>query len=119
VARILVVDDAAFMRTVLKKILTEAGHEVVSEATDGVDAIVKYAECRPDLVTMDITMPKMDGVQALKAIRGTDGNARVIMCSAMGQESLVVEAISNGARDFVAKPFEADRVVEAVAKALA
>ncbi len=118
-ARIMVVDDAAFMRTVLKKILTEAGHEVVSEATDGADAVVKYTECRPDLVTMDITMPKMDGVQALKAIRGTDGNARVIMCSAMGQESLVVEAISSGARDFVAKPFEAARVVQAVAKALA
>jgi two-component system, chemotaxis family, chemotaxis protein CheY len=118
VARIMVVDDAAFMRTVLKKILTEAGHEVVGEAVDGADAVAKYSECQPDLVTMDITMPNMDGVQALKAIRGGDGNARVIMCSAMGQESLVVEAISNGARDFVAKPFEATRVVQAVAKAL-
>ncbi len=117
-ARIMVVDDAAFMRTVLKKILSEAGHEVVGEATDGVDACAKYAELKPDLVTMDITMPNMDGVQALKQIRSIDGNARIIMCSAMGQESLVVEAISNGARDFVAKPFEAGRVVGAIAKAL-
>jgi two-component system chemotaxis response regulator CheY len=117
-ARIMVVDDAAFMRTVLKKILTEAGHEVVGEAIDGVDAIAKYVECQPDLVTMDITMPNMDGVQALKAIRGAHAGARVIMCSAMGQESLVVEAISSGARDFVAKPFEASRVVQAVNKAL-
>jgi two-component system, chemotaxis family, chemotaxis protein CheY len=117
-ARIMVVDDAAFMRTVLKKILSEAGHEVVGEATDGVEACAKYAELKPDLVTMDITMPNMDGVQALKQIRATDGNARIIMCSAMGQESLVVEAISSGARDFVAKPFEAGRVVGAIAKAL-
>ncbi len=117
-ARIMVVDDAAFMRTVLKKILSEAGHEVVGEATDGVDACAKYAELKPDLVTMDITMPNMDGVQALKQIRSIDGNARIIMCSAMGQESLVVEAISSGARDFVAKPFEAGRVVGAIAKAL-
>jgi two-component system chemotaxis response regulator CheY len=115
----MVVDDAAFMRTVLKKILTEAGHEVVGEATDGADAVVKYGECLPDLVTMDITMPNMDGVQALRVIRTNHTDARVIMCSAMGQEALVVEAISNGARDFVAKPFEASRVVQAVAKALA
>jgi two-component system, chemotaxis family, chemotaxis protein CheY len=118
-ARVMIVDDAAFMRTVLKKILSEAGHEIAGEAVDGVDAVSKYTELRPDLVTMDITMPNMDGVTALKAIRGTDAGARIIMCSAMGQESLVVEAITSGARDFVAKPFEADRVVEAVNKALA
>ena len=115
---VLVCDDAIFMRTMIADILTQAGYKVVGEAESGVEAVRRYQELKPDLVTMDITMPNMDGVQALKQIRSIDGNARIIMCSAMGQESLVVEAISSGARDFVAKPFEAGRVVGAIAKAL-
>ncbi|MFV1991593.1 MAG: response regulator [Acidimicrobiales bacterium] len=117
-ARIMVVDDAAFMRNNLKHILTAAGHEVAVEAVDGEDAVAKYAEVKPDLVTMDITMPNMDGIEALKQIQASDPASKVIMCSAMGQESLVVEAITSGARDFVVKPFQGERVVEAVARAL-
>lgn len=117
-ARIMVVDDAAFMRNNLKHILTQAGHDVAGEAVDGADAVTKYDEIKPDLVTMDITMPNMDGIEALKQIRAKDPASRVVMCSAMGQESLVVEAITSGARDFVVKPFQGERVVEAVAKAL-
>jgi two-component system chemotaxis response regulator CheY len=116
---VLIADDAAFMRMMLRNILTDAGYEVTGEAEDGAEAVSRYLELRPDLTTMDITMPGMNGLDALKAIRAEDPEARVIMCSAMGQESLVVEAITSGARDFVAKPFEAERVVEAVNKALA
>ena len=118
-ARILIVDDAAFMRNNLKHILIEAGHEVADKAVDGVDAVTKYSEVKPDLVTMDITMPNMDGIEALKQITASDPASRVVMCSAMGQESLVVEAITSGARDFVVKPFQDERVIEAIGKALA
>ncbi|MFD1674692.1 response regulator [Alicyclobacillus fodiniaquatilis] len=118
-AKILVVDDAAFMRMMIKDILSKNGFEVVGEAADGAQAIDKYQELRPDLVTMDITMPDVDGIEALKRIRAFDPNARVIVCSAMGQQTMVIEAIQAGAKDFIVKPFQADRVIEAVQKALA
>lgn len=116
--RILVVDDAAFMRMMIKDILTKNGYIVVGEADNGLNAIVKYEELQPDLVTMDITMPEMDGITAVKEIRKRNPNARIIMCSAMGQQAMVIDAIQAGARDFVVKPFQPDRVLEAVAKAV-
>ena len=115
-AKILVVDDAAFMRMMIKDILTKNGHEVAGEAENGNVAVSKYAEVKPDLVLMDITMPEKDGIQALKEIKAGDSNAKVIMCSAMGQQAMVIEAIQSGARDFIVKPFQADRVIEAVKK---
>jgi two-component system chemotaxis response regulator CheY len=114
----MIVDDAAFMRMMLKDILTKNGFTVVGEAENGAVAVAKYMELQPNLTIMDITMPEMDGLQAVKEIRKLDSKARVIMCSAMGQQSMVIEAIQSGARDFVVKPFQADRVVEAVTKAL-
>ena len=117
-ARILIVDDAAFMRMMIKGILTKNGFEVVAEASDGIQAIEMYKNHSPDLVTMDITMPEMDGIEALKGIRKFDPNAKVIMCSAMGQQDMVVEAIQAGAKDFIVKPFQEERVVEAIGKAL-
>jgi len=117
-ARILVVDDAAFMRMMLKDILTKAGHEVVGEAANGVEAVEKYKELRPDVVTMDITMPEMNGIDAIKEIRKIDPNATVIVCSAMGQQAMVIEAIQAGAKDFIVKPFQPARVIEAVQKVL-
>lgn len=117
--RILVVDDAAFMRMMIKDILTKNGFDVVGEAADGAQAIEKFQELRPDLVTLDITMPEVDGIEALKKIRSLDSSARVIMCSAMGQQGMVIDAIQAGARDFIVKPFQADRVLEAIRKALA
>jgi len=116
--RVLVVDDAAFMRMMIKDILRKGGYEVVGEAEDGAKAIEKYKELQPDLVTMDITMPDMDGIAAVKEIRKIDPNALIIMCSAMGQQSMVIDAIQAGARDFVVKPFQPDRVLEAVRKVL-
>ncbi|MBR6345128.1 MAG: response regulator [Lachnospiraceae bacterium] len=115
-AKILIVDDAAFMRMMIKDILSKNGYEVVGEAENGAVAVNKYAEVKPDLVLMDITMPEKDGIQALKEIRANDGNAKVIMCSAMGQQAMVIEAIQSGAKDFIVKPFQADRVIEAVKK---
>jgi len=117
--RILVVDDAAFMRMMIKEILTKNGFSVVGEASDGQQAVEKYKELHPDLVTMDITMPEMDGIQALKEIRAHDSSAKIIMCSAMGQQAMVIDAIQAGARDFIVKPFQADRVIEAIRKTLA
>ncbi|MCR5785387.1 MAG: response regulator [Eubacterium sp.] len=115
---ILICDDAAFMRMMIKDILTKNGYNVVGEAENGLKAVEKYAETSPDLVLMDITMPEMDGIQALKKIRESDANAVVIMCSAMGQQAMVIEAIQSGAKDFIVKPFQADRVIEAVKKVL-
>ena len=115
---VLIADDAAFMRMMLRNILADAGYEVVGEAEDGADAVAKYRELRPDLTTMDITMPGMSGLEALRAICEEDPSARVIICSAMGQKSMVVESFSSGARDFIVKPFQAERVVSAVEKAL-
>ncbi|HEY8528869.1 MAG TPA: response regulator [Paenibacillaceae bacterium] len=116
--RILIVDDAAFMRMMIRDILTKNGYEVVGEAQDGIQAIERYKELQPDLVTMDITMPEMDGITALKEIRKMDANAKVIMCSAMGQQAMVIDAIQAGAKDFIVKPFQADRVIEAVKKTI-
>ncbi|MCQ2521977.1 MAG: response regulator [Lachnospiraceae bacterium] len=115
-AKILIVDDAAFMRMMIKDILTKNGYEVAGEAENGAVAVSKYAEIKPDLVLMDITMPEKDGIQALKEIKSNDAGAKVIMCSAMGQQAMVIEAIQSGARDFIVKPFQADRVLEAVKK---
>ena len=118
-ARVLVVDDAAFMRKMVSDALAKGGHEVVGEASNGVEAIARFQELKPDLMTLDITMPEKDGLAALAEIVAADPSARVVMCSALGQESKVLEAIKLGAKDFVVKPFQADRVIDAVAKALA
>lgn len=115
---VLLVDDAAFMRMMLKDILSNNGYQVVGEAENGMVAVEKYLELKPDITVMDITMPEMDGLQAVKEIRSKDPQAKVIMCSAMGQQSMVIEAIQSGAKDFVVKPFQPDRVLEAIAKAL-
>ena len=114
--RILIVDDAAFMRMMIKDILTKNGYGVAGEAENGLKAVEKYNETKPDLVMMDITMPEMDGIQALKKIKEADANATVIMCSAMGQQAMVIEAIQSGAKDFIVKPFQPDRVLEAIKK---
>ena len=115
---VLICDDAAFMRVMIKDILTKNGYDVAGEAENGLKAVEKYNETKPDLVMMDITMPEMDGIQALKMIKEADANATVIMCSAMGQQAMVIESIQSGAKDFIVKPFQADRVLEAVKKAL-
>ncbi|KYO64575.1 response regulator [Thermovenabulum gondwanense] len=115
---ILIVDDAAFMRMMIKDILSKNGFQVVGEAENGLVAIEKYKELKPGLVIMDITMPEMDGIEAVKRIRSLDPQAKIIMCSAMGQQAMVIEAIQAGAKDFIVKPFQPDRVVEAVRKAM-
>lgn len=112
---ILVADDAMFMRNILKSILIKEGYEIV-EASDGADAVEKYKITKPDIVTLDITMPNMDGLAALKHIRNFDPKANVIMCSAMGQQAMVMEAIQNGAKDFIVKPFQPERVLESITK---
>jgi two-component system, chemotaxis family, chemotaxis protein CheY len=117
-ARVLVVDDAAFMRKLLSDALASGGHEVVGEAGNGVEAVARYQELRPELTTLDITMPEKDGLSALAEIMAIDPSARVIMCSALGQEGKVLEAVKLGAKDFVVKPFQPPRVLEAVEKAL-
>jgi len=117
--KVLIVDDAAFMRMMLKDILTKNGYEIVGEAENGQIAVDKFKELRPDLVTMDITMPELDGISAVKKIKGIDTNARIVMCSAMGQQAMVIDAIQAGARDFIVKPFQPERVMEAIQKALA
>ena len=113
-AKIMMVDDAAFMRKVIKDALSKAGYTDLHEAVDGADAFEKYKELKPDLVLMDITMPNMDGLEALKAIRASDPNANVVMCSAMGQETMVIDAIRSGAKDFIVKPFKPERVLKTV-----
>jgi len=117
-ARILIVDDAAFMRMMIKDILTKNGYQIVGEAENGKVALEKYQELTPDLTTMDITMPEMDGINAVKEIKKVDPRANIIMCSAMGQQAMVIDAIQAGAKDFIVKPFQPDRVMEAVRKAL-
>lgn len=116
---VLVCDDAVFMRTLIGDILRQAGLEVVGEAASGEQAVARYRELRPDLVTMDIIMPDMGGIEAVRAITEFDPQARVLMCSAMGQQALVAEAIQAGAKDFVVKPFQPSRVLEAVERVLA
>ena len=113
---ILICDDAAFMRMMIKDILTKNGYNVAGEAENGLKAVEKFKEVNPDLVLMDITMPEMDGIQALKEIKKIDGGAKVIRCSAMGQQAMVIESIQAGAKDFIVKPFQAERVIEAVKK---
>ena len=113
-AKILVVDDAAFMRKVIRDTLTKNGYTDIYEAVDGANAVERYDELHPDLVLMDITMPNMDGLEALKAIRAKDSNANVVMCTAMGQEAMVVEAVQAGIKDFIVKPFKEDRLMKAV-----
>ncbi len=115
---ILLVDDAAFMRMMIKDILVKNGYNVVGEAENGLKAIEKYKELKPGLVIMDITMPEMNGIEAARGIKAIDSNALIIMCSAMGQQAMVIEAIQAGARDFIVKPFAADRVLEAVQKVI-
>jgi two-component system chemotaxis response regulator CheY len=118
-ARVLVVDDAAFMRKVLTDALAQGGHDVVGEAANGVEAVAQFQALNPDVTTLDITMPEKDGLEALREILAANPTARVIMCSALGQESKVLESIKCGAKDFVVKPFQPERVLEAVGKALA
>jgi two-component system chemotaxis response regulator CheY len=117
---IMIVDDASFMRAVLKKIVLQAGFEVIAEAVNGDDAIAKFEQTKPDLVLMDIIMPPgpkaKDGIEALKQIVAAEPSAKVIMCSSMGQQSLIVEAIKSGAKDFVVKPFQPQKVIEAITK---
>lgn len=115
---VLVVDDAAFMRMMVKDVLVKNGYDVVGEAENGQKAIEKYKELKPELVIMDITMPEVNGIQAVKEIKSFDPEAKVIMCSAMGQQAMVIESIQAGARDFIVKPFQADRVIEAVKKVI-
>lgn len=116
--KVLIVDDAAFMRMIIKDILTDNGYEVIGEAENGIEAVDLYNESIPDLVIMDITMPGMDGIQAVREIIKQDSNARIIMCSAMGQQEMVIESIEAGAKDFIVKPFQSERVVEAVRKVM-
>ncbi len=116
--RVLIVDDAVFMRMMIKDILEKNGFEIIGEASNGASAVEEYKNLKPDIVTMDITMPEMDGIQAVKEIRKIDPDAKIIMCSAMGQQAMVMEAIQAGAKDFIVKPFQSDRVVEALNKVL-
>jgi len=117
--RILIVDDAAFMRMMIKNIVSKNGYEVVGEAENGQVALELYKQHKPDLVTMDITMPEMNGIEGVKAIRSVDPNANIIMCSAMGQQAMVMEAIQAGAKDFIVKPFQQDRILQAMERVLA
>ncbi len=117
-ARVLVVDDAAFMRKLLSDALVSGGHEVVGEAGNGAEAVARYQELKPELTTLDITMPEKDGLAALAEIMAIDPGAKVVMCSALGQEGKVLEAVKLGAKDFVVKPFQPARILEAVGKAL-
>lgn len=114
--RVLIVDDAAFMRMMIKDILVKNGYEIAGEAANGIEAVEKYKELKPDVVTMDITMPEKDGIAAVKEIMAFDKQAVIIMCSAMGQQAMVMEAIQAGARDFIVKPFQQERVVQALQK---
>lgn len=116
VKTVLIADDAAFMRMVLKNILVKNGYQIVGEAANGAEAVRLYGELKPDVVTMDLTMPEMDGIEALKRIRAGDPNANVVMCSAMGQQVMVLEAVQAGAKDFIVKPFGEDRVLESLQK---
>ena len=118
-ARVLIVDDALFMRTMLRNIFVESGFDVVGEAGSGIEAVERYRELAPDLTTMDIVMPELNGIESLKRIMALDPRARVVMCSALGQESLIIEALEAGARDFIVKPFKPAKVVEVAQKILA
>lgn len=116
VKRVLITDDTAFMRMTLRRLLEQNGYEVVGEAENGADAVEKYAQLRPDVVTMDLTMPQMDGISAIREIMKIDPGARIIVVSAMGQKPMVIEALNAGAKDFLVKPFQPQRVLEAIQK---
>lgn len=117
--RILIVDDTMFMRTLLKNILFSGGHTIVGEAADGEEGIAKYKELKPDLVTMDVVMPKLNGIESLKGIKQFDPAAKVVMCTAVGQEQMVKLAIKTGAKGYIVKPFQAPKVLEEVKNVLA
>lgn len=117
-AKIMIVDDTAFMRAMIREMIIGSGHEIVAEAKNGAEAVRLYRECKPDVMTLDITMPEMDGVSALKSIRSLDPSARVIMCSAMGQHAMVLDAIQAGAKDFIVKPLQQQRLLEAIERVL-
>lgn len=117
-ANILIVDDAAFMRMTIKKMVEAHGHVVVGEAENGVEAIKKYQELRPDVILLDITMPEMNGVDAMKALKGLDAGVKVIICSAMGQQAMVAQTIQAGAKDFIVKPFVEERLMASIDKVL-
>ena len=117
--RVLIVDDALFMRNMLKDIIIGAGYTVVGEAANGDEAIAKYSELKPDLVTMDIVMPQKSGIEALQEIRKQDPDAKIVMCSALGQDALVVESVQSGAKDFIVKPFKEDRVLDVIRRVTA
>ncbi|MFB4162892.1 response regulator [Alteribacillus sp. JSM 102045] len=117
-ASVLIVDDASFMRMMIKDILVKNNFEIAGEAANGQEAVDMYNELQPDLVTMDITMPEKDGIEALKEIKSNSPDANIIMCSAMGQQAMVIDAIQAGAKDFIVKPFQADRVMDAITKVL-
>ena len=114
--RIMIVDDSMFMRSTIKRIIESAGHIVCGEAASGTEAIEKYESLKPDITTLDITMPVMDGIEAAKRILTAHPEAKIIMCSAMGQQAMMIEAIQAGAKDFIVKPFEPQRVLDAIAK---
>ncbi len=116
--RILVCDDAAFMRNMIRNILTGDGHQVVGEAVNGIESIQKYKELKPDIVTMDIVMPEKDGIEAVREIIKFDPNAKIIMCSALGQQSMVIDAIQAGAKDYIVKPFQPQKVIETIKKVI-
>jgi two-component system chemotaxis response regulator CheY len=116
--RVMITDDALFMRVTLKNLLINSGYDVVAEAVNGKDAVERYKALKPDVVFMDITMPEMEGIAATRAIKESDPNARVIMCTAMGQKHLVIEAIQAGAKDFIVKPFSPERVLESIEKVI-
>lgn len=118
VPRILIVDDLAFIKLIIRDTLEKKGFEVVGEASNGIEAIEMYSRLRPDVVLMDITMPRMDGIQALAKIMEMDKNAKVIMCSALGQQRLIIQAIQLGAKDFIVKPFKPERIIGAIKKVL-
>ena len=117
-ARILVADDASFMRQIIRDILEAEGHEIVAEASDGVQAVEEWKKHQPDVVTMDIVMPRRSGIDAVRAIVAVDASARIVMCSALGQETLVTEALQAGASDFIVKPFKPDAVIETLRRVL-
>lgn len=114
--RILIVDDAKFMRMILRSILEKAGHTIVGEGNNGAVGFKLYKELKPDLVLLDVTMPEVDGIECVRQIKGYDKDAKIIMCSAMGQKSMIMDSISAGATDFIVKPFQADRVLSVIAK---
>ncbi len=117
--RVLITDDAAFMREMLREILTDGGYEIVAEAEDGDEALTQFREHLPDVVTLDIVMPGKSGLEVLSEMVAIDPSACVVMCSALGQEALVMEALESGARDFIVKPFQPDHALSVVGKALA